>query len=81
MEGGFITLFVGAFLVILFTDISAPGSRDRAAVCAITASSGLGLLVSGSLRSSPFLMAAGLALIALGLLAQFVTSPSSSRQG
>lgn len=81
MEGGFVTLFVGAFLVALFTDIAAPHARNRAALCAILAASGFGLLVSGALREVPFLMAGGLALAAVGLLTQFSARSSSSTQG
>lgn len=72
LEGGFVTLFVGAFLIALFTDVAPPGAKDRAAAYAVAAASGLGLLVSGALRNSGVLMAGGLALVAIGLCAQLL---------
>ncbi|WP_027480463.1 hypothetical protein [Deinococcus pimensis] len=68
MEGGLITLIVGAMLLVLFTDAAPSHLKNRAALHAIAASAGLGLFVSGYVRDAAALMSVGLGFGAVGLL-------------
>lgn len=77
MEGGLITLMLGAILIVLFTEASPQHARDRAALFAILAASGIGLLFSGAMRDLSLLMSLGLALAAMGLFGQLRPLPKS----
>lgn len=70
MEGGFVTLVLGAVLISLFTDGAPQGEGHRAALHAIMVASGAGLMASGTLRGVSLLMSLGLALLAVGLAAR-----------
>jgi len=78
MEGGLITLIVGAMLLVLFTDAAPVHLKNRAAAHAVTAAAGLGLFVSGYVRDTAVLMSVGLALGACGLL--FLALPRGVRE-
>ena len=81
MEGGLVTLIVGTILIVLFTDVAREERKNQAALYAIAASSGLGLLVSGAVRDTPVLMAVGLGLLAVGLISHYLqyTAPQPER--
>lgn len=81
MEGGLVTLIVGTILIVLFTDSTSEERKNLAALHAILASSGLGLLVSGVVRDTSVLMAVGLALLAVGLISHYLqyTAPQAER--
>ncbi|PYE53551.1 hypothetical protein [Deinococcus yavapaiensis] len=81
MEGGLVTLIVGTILIALFTDVAREERRNQAALHAIAAASGLGLLVSGAVRNTSVLMGVGLALLAVGLISHYLqyTAPQAER--
>lgn len=78
MEGGLITLIVGAMLLVLFTDAAPSHQKNRAALHAVACAAGIGLFVSGYVRESSVLMSVGLGVGAVGLM--FLALPRGVRE-